>query len=138
MDEESLKTLKKNNNNKITLIFTIEYNATLNRSSATPNAARAMIEDLNGNLIVIKESKSTSEHYAKQDIGYTLHSPLYSEHYKVSNEQYDYIFGKDNWEKKWISKDEFIEWSKERNISTDKDAQSLQNESWKSTGHRKS
>jgi hypothetical protein len=138
MDQESLKSLKKNNNNKITLIFTVAYNATVNGASATPNAAWAMVEDISGNVILIKESKSTSEHYAKQDIGYTLHSPLYSEHFKVSNEQYDHIFGKDNWEKKWLTKEEFIEWKKEKIITTDKDARSLQNASWKSTGHRKS
>jgi hypothetical protein len=135
MNTETLKTLERDEEGRITIVFTLAYSWTLNQPSATPYGAWALVK--NGNeVIIVKESKSTSSHYSKQDIGFILHSPKYRQHYDISTNQYDNKFGKGLWEKIWLENDEFQSWMGDKNIVTDSEANSLQEESWKSTGHR--
>ena len=77
MKTDKLQNVKRNENGKITIVFTIAYNSTLNNPSTTPNAAWAAIKNHENIVVILKECRSTSEFYAKQDIGFTLHSPRF-------------------------------------------------------------
>ncbi len=107
----------------------------MNRPSRTPVGAWAVVETIN-DVLNLKESKSTNSRYAKQDIGFELHTPSFGQHYNVTNNQFNEIFGIGMWVKKWMKFNEFIELKNDRNLITLKLADTLQEESWKSTGHR--
>ena len=118
---------------KFTIFFIEAYNQILNAPSLTPIGAWAIVESQD-QVLIIKESKSKTSYYAKQDIGFILHTAKYGQHYEVSNNQYNIIFGMDNWEKKWMEFKEYQLWKKDRQVIKLKIASTLQNESWKSTG----
>lgn len=126
----------KKKNGRVQIYFTLAYNLTLNHPSRTPHGAIALVENDKNEVIIIKESKSTTQHYAKQDIGYTLHSPMFGQHYGISCNQYNDLFGKGNWDKTWMDKEEFSQWIDGRTILRDEDADKRQDASWKSTGHK--
>ena len=130
-----ISKLIKNKDQKYTIVFIEAYDLTLNRPSRTPVGAWAAVETTN-EVLIIKESKSTNSRYAKQDIGFGLHSQKFGQHYNVTNNQFNEIFGIGMWDKKWMEFNEFMEWKNDRKLITLKLADTLQEESWKSTGHR--
>ena len=135
MTKEEITKLEKGENGKIKVVFLLAFEATLNRPSAVPYGAWATVGNKD-EVIILKEARSTSVSYSKQDIGFHLMSSRYGQHYNVSNAQYDELFGIDNWEKVWMEFQEFQDWKKDRSLRTDKDAEQRQEASWSSTGHR--
>jgi hypothetical protein len=135
MTQEEIIKLEKGQTGKIKVVFLLAFEATVNKPSVVPYGAWATVANKN-EVIILKEARSKSAAYNKQDIGFYLMSSRYGQHYNVSNAQYDSLFGKDNWEKVWMEFDEFQDWKQDRKLKTDKDADKRQDASWSSTGHR--
>jgi hypothetical protein len=137
LNSETLNQIKRDKDGMVNMIFIHSGDFELNKFSLTPNSACAIVEDNNNRLIVIKESQSKSRRYAEQDIGCTLHSPAFKQHYEVSNRQYNELFGENKWTKKWMKNEEFYALSSNKILIVEKNAKKRQQESWSSTGHRK-
>ena len=135
MTQEILSSLEKNSNGQIKVIFVQAFDTTINRPSAVPFGAWATVGN-EKSIIIIKEARSKSSEYARQDVGYDIWNSSYKEHYTLSNSQYDQLFGKNNWEKIWMDFADFQNWKNARELITDDDAIKRQEASWKSTGHR--
>jgi hypothetical protein len=135
MTKDEIIELEKTKTGKIKVIFLLSFEATLNRPSSVPYGAWATVGNKD-EVIILKEARSKSVLYNKQDIGFSLTNSSFAQHYNVSNAQYDELFGKEKWEKVWMEFKEFHEWKKDRNLRTDRDAHKRQEDSWKSTGHR--
>jgi hypothetical protein len=135
MTQDEIIGLEKGLTGKIKVVFLLAFEATVNRPSAVPYGAWATVGNKD-TVIILKEARSKSAAYNKQDIGFHLMSSTYGQHYRVSNSQYDDLFGKDNWEKEWMEFNEFQSWKNDRDIVTDSDAKNRQDASWDSTGHK--
>ena len=133
MTKEEILKLEKDENGKIKVVFLLAFEATINRPSAVPFGAWATVGNKD-EVIILKEARSKTASYSKQDIGFHLISSRYGQHFNVSNAQYDELFGKDNWGKVWMEFNEFQDWQKARCLRTDKDADKRQETSWSSKG----
>ena len=135
MEKVTIERLKRNDESKIIIYFGLPTIGTVNRPSKVSNSVCAMVKDPD-TLIIIKASRSTTEHYAIQDIGFTLHSPSYREHYDISINDYNELFGEGNWIKVWLDDDDYFELKRDCELITDSGADARQEGSWRSTGHR--
>jgi len=135
MTTDEIKQLELTPNNKIKVVFILAFDETINKPSAVPYGGWMTVGNAT-NVIILKEARSKSIPYIKQDIGYEICDSRFVEHYTVSNNQLDELFGKNIWEKIWMEMDEFQNWIKDRQLIRDNDADKRQEASWKSTGHR--
>lgn len=135
MTQNELIKLEKTVNGKVKVVFLHAFEETVNRPSSVPYGAWATVGN-NDEVIILKEARSKTATFNKQDIGFSLISNAHDEHYNISNSQYNELFGPDNWEKIWMEFHEFQDWKKDRKLRIDEDATARQEASWKSTGHR--
>ncbi|PKR79550.1 hypothetical protein CW751_14465 [Brumimicrobium salinarum] len=135
MNAETIKTLKKDEDGKINIYFTLVSEAKLNSPQKASFIAQAMVENEN-DVIGLKESNSTDLKYAMQDIGFYLRDSGHPEHFNVSTKQYNELFGEGNWSKTWLEYEDYLKWKGKRGFVWDEDASLRKEETWKSTGHR--